>query len=275
MSRSLSSSLTIVSAFPIIHSMIAFSLQSGSNGNCIYVETRGVKLLFDAGINGLQAEKKLASRGRNIRDVDAVIISHDHGDHIRYAGVYQRKYGLPLYVTKKTLDTAIKRHPLGKVHDVRYFQSDGVISFKKVSVRAIPTPHDSADGAAFVITFGNKRLGIMTDLGHVFDGLGDVISTLDAVFIESNYDPDMLAKGNYPAFLKKRIRGPEGHLSNIESAELLRDASSGNLRWACLVHLSGHNNNPSLAIQTHRRIIHSRLPLYIAGRYASSDIFRV
>ncbi len=216
--------------------MIAFSLQSGSNGNCIYVETDGVKLLFDAGINGLQAEKKLASRGRNIRDVDAVIISHDHGDHIRYAGVYQRKYRLP--------------------------------------VHAIPTPHDSADGAAFVITSGNKRLGIMTDLGHVFDGLGDVISTLDAVFLESNYDPAMLAKGHYPAFLKKRIQGPEGHLSNIESAELLRDASSGNLRWACLAHLSEHNNNPSLAIQTHRRI-HSRLPLYIASRYALSDIFRV
>ena len=220
-------------------------------------------------------KKKLASRGRNIRDVDAVIISHDHGDHIRYAGVYQRKYGLPLYVTKKTLDAAIKRHPLGKIHDVRYFQCDGVIDFKEVSVQAIPTPHDSADGAAFVIASGNKRLGIMTDLGHVFNGLGDVLSTLDAVFLESNYDPDMLAKGHYPAFLKRRIQGPEGHLSNIESAELLRDAASGNLRWACLAHLSEQNNNPSLAIQTHRRIIHSRFPLYIASRYALSDILRI
>ena len=255
--------------------MIAFSLQSGSNGNCIYVEAEGVRLLFDAGINGVQAEKKLAARGRAIRDVDAVIISHDHGDHIRHAGIFQRKFGLPLYVTKKTYDTAVKRHPLGKLHDVRHFASDGVINVKDVMVHAIPTPHDSADGAVFVITSGNKRLGIMTDLGHVFNGLADIISTLDAVFIESNYDPDMLAKGPYPAFLKNRIRGPEGHLSNRESAELLRSASQGNLKWACLAHLSEQNNKPSLAIETHRSILHPRMPLYIASRYVPSEILCV
>jgi phosphoribosyl 1,2-cyclic phosphodiesterase len=252
--------------------MLAFSLQSGSNGNCIYVEAGGVKLLIDAGINGVQAEKKLAAQGRNIRDVDAVIISHDHGDHIRYAGIYQRKYGLPLYVTQKTLDISVKRHPLGKLHDVRLFQSDGVISFENVTVQSIPTPHDSADGAAFVITSGKKRLGIMTDLGHAFDGLEDLISTLDAVFIESNYDPDMLARGPYTAFLKQRIKGPEGHLSNLESAELLRAASQGNLQWACLAHLSEQNNKASLALATHRKIVHPRLPLYIASRYTTSDI---
>ena len=255
--------------------MMAFSLQSGSSGNCIYVETGGLKLLFDAGINGIQAEKKLAAMGRNIRDVNAVIISHDHGDHVRYAGIYQRKYGLPLYITKKTFETAVTRHALGKFKDVRHFESDGRIIFEKISVQAIPTPHDSADGAIFVITSGNKRLGIMTDLGHVFDGLGEVLLTLDAVFIESNYDPDMLTKGPYPAFLKKRIEGPAGHISNIESAELLRSASSKNLKWACLAHLSEHNNRPSLAIETHRRIVHPRLPLHVAGRYASSDLFTI
>lgn len=255
--------------------MLVFSLQSGSNGNCIYVETGGIRLLFDAGINGIQAEKKLAARGRDIRDVDAVIISHDHGDHIRFAGVYQRKYGLPLYVTQKTLDISVRRHPLGKLHDVQIFQSDGTIGFQGVTVRAIPTPHDSADGAAFVITSGRKRLGIMTDLGHPFDGLEEVISTLDAVIIESNYDPDMLARGPYTAYLQKRIKGPEGHLSNLESAELLRAASKGNLKWACLAHLSEQNNKASVAIATHRKIVHPRLPLYIASRYTTSDILSI
>jgi phosphoribosyl 1,2-cyclic phosphodiesterase len=255
--------------------MLAFSLQSGSNGNCIYVETGGIRLLIDAGINGVQAEKKLAAQGRDIRDVDAVIISHDHGDHIRFAGIYQRKYGLPLYVTEKTLDISVRRHPLGKLNDVRLFESDGVISFEDVTVQAIPTPHDSEDGAAFVITCGGKRLGIMTDLGHAFGGLEDLISTLDAVFIESNYDPDMLAKGPYTAFLKKRIRGPEGHLSNIEAAELLRVGSQGKLKWACLAHLSEQNNKASLAIATHRKIVHPRLPLYIASRYTTSDILSI
>src|SRR3990172_10658148 len=106
-------------------SMIAISLQSGSSGNCIYIEAGGVRLLIDAGITGVQAEERLAAHGRDIREVDAVIISHDHGDHIRHAGVYQRKYGLPLYVTQKTYDTAVKRHPLGKLKDVRFFRSDG------------------------------------------------------------------------------------------------------------------------------------------------------
>ena len=248
----------------------AIALQSGSNGNCIYVEADGVKLLFDAGINGKQAKERLASHGRDIREVDAVIISHDHGDHISHAGVFQRKYGLPLYVTQKTYDTAVRRHPLGKLSDVRFFRSDGVLRFGGVSVEAIATPHDASDGAAFVISSGSKRLGIMTDLGHIFDGLLDTLDTLDAVFLESNYDPDMLETGLYPAFLKKRIKGPQGHLSNIESAELLNALSGKRLKWACLSHLSEQNNNATLALQTHRDILQQDLDLHIANRYSST-----
>ena len=251
----------------------AIALQSGSSGNCIYIEASGVRLLFDAGINGKQAEKRLAEQGRDIRAVDAVIISHDHGDHVRHAGVYQRKYGLPLYATQKTFDTAVKRHPLGTVHDIRYFHSDGILRFGDVTVEAISTPHDAADGAAFVISADSKRLGIMTDLGHVFDGLPEVIGSLDAVFIESNYDPGMLENGPYPAFLKKRIRGSAGHLSNVEAAELIREASGKHLQWVCLSHLSEQNNNPAVALKAHRDILHRDLMLHVADRYASTPPF--
>lgn len=253
--------------------MTAIALQSGSNGNCIYVETGGVKLIFDAGINGKQAEARLAVHGRDIREVDAVIISHDHGDHIRHAGVYQRKYGLPLYVTQKTYETADKRHPLGKLHDVRFFCAGGALQFRGVSVEAISTPHDASDGAVFVVSSGRKRLGIMTDLGHVFDGLPELLDSLDAVFLESNYDPDMLECGPYPAFLKKRIKGPEGHLSNIEAAELLKAISGNRLKWACLSHLSEQNNNAAVALQTHRDILPQDLTLYIASRCSSTPPF--
>src|SRR5512140_3762329 len=126
--------------------MIAISLQSGSSGNCIYVETPDTKLLFDAGITGVQAEERLALHGRDIRAIDAVIISHDHGDHVRHAGVFQRKYGLPLYFTQKTYDTSVRRHPLGKFSDVRFFCSDGRLEFGGVTVEAISTPHDASDG---------------------------------------------------------------------------------------------------------------------------------
>src|SRR5512143_1281177 len=147
-------------------SMIAISLQSGSNGNCIYVETGGVKLLFDARITGVQAAERLYAHGRDIRKIDAVIISHDHGDHIRHAGVFQRKYGIPLYVTPATLAAAASRCTLGKLKDVRHFRSSDKLRFGEVAVHAIPTPHDGVDGAVFIVEAGEKRLGIMTDLGH-------------------------------------------------------------------------------------------------------------
>jgi phosphoribosyl 1,2-cyclic phosphodiesterase len=113
----------------------------------------------------------------------------------------------------------------------------------------------------------------MTDLGHVFDGLASEIACLDAVFIESNYDPEMLAKGPYPAFLKRRIQGPRGHISNREAAELL--LSGKKLKWACLSHLSQHNNYPDLAIKTHRAILPDSLTLHLAHRTHPTDILTV
>lgn len=256
--------------------MIAISLQSGSNGNCIYVEAGTVKLLFDAGISGIQAEERLALHGRDIRDVDAVIISHDHGDHIRHAGVFSRKYGIPIHLTPATLAAASTRCTLGKLKDVHHFRSCDTLRFGEVRVHAIPTPHDGADGAVFVIEAGSKRLGVMTDLGHVFKDLVHLVSSLDAVFLESNYDPEMLANGPYPAYLKQRIKGPHGHLSNQEAAELLRRAAgAGRLRWACLSHLSEQNNHPDVALRTHRSSGIGSVTLYTADRYAVSGIFSV
>jgi len=256
--------------------MIAISLQSGSNGNCIYVETCGKKLLFDAGISGVQAEERLAAHGRDIRAVDAVIISHDHSDHIRHAGVFQRKYGLPVYVTAATLAAASARCALGKMKDVRLFRSSDKLTFGDVHVHAIPTPHDGVDGSAFVIEGAQKRLGILTDLGHVFKDLVHIVSSLDAVFLESNYDPEMLAQGPYPAYLKQRIKGPRGHISNIEAAEVLLRASAGNrLQWACLAHLSEQNNHPDVALRTHRAVMAEKLTLYVADRYQASALFTV
>jgi phosphoribosyl 1,2-cyclic phosphodiesterase len=113
----------------------------------------------------------------------------------------------------------------------------------------------------------------MTDLGHVFDNLVREVSSLDAVFMESNYDPAMLAAGPYPAFLKRRIEGPRGHISNRESAELL--CSGERLRWACLSHLSEQNNDPGVALQTHQDILGRRLKLYTASRHAATGLFHV
>lgn len=254
--------------------MKAVALQSGSNGNSIYVEAGEVRLLFDAGISGIAAERRLAEHGIDIRTVHGVIISHDHADHVRCGGVYQRKYGIPVHITSLTLEHALSRYPLGHLHDVRIFRSGESITFGDVLVHTVPTPHDSADGSVFIVEAGQKRLGIMTDLGHVFDGLESIISSLDAVFLESNYDPGMLSAGPYPRFLKRRISGEGGHISNIESAELLLSASSGGrLRWACLSHLSEQNNCPDLAIRTHRDMLSDAVDLRVASRYRCSELF--
>ncbi|MCA9124249.1 MAG: MBL fold metallo-hydrolase [Planctomycetaceae bacterium] len=254
--------------------MKVIALQSGSNGNCIYVESKGVRLLFDAGISGKQAQSRLAAHGRDIADVDALVISHDHRDHVRCMGIYQRKFGLPIHTTKETLAAAQRSNALGPLNDVRHFASGAILRFGSVTVETIPTPHDAVDGVAFVVDDGTKRLGILTDLGHPFDQLISVMQTLDAVVLESNYDPEMLTVGPYPEFLQERIRGTGGHLSNFESAELICGVN-GKLRWACLAHLSEENNDPDLAVDTHRDILGKRFPLIVASRHGATDVLEV
>jgi len=261
--------------------MLAIALQSGSNGNCIYVEAGPpgrddrVRLLFDAGISGKRAAQRLAEHGRDIREIDALLISHDHADHVRCMGIYRRKFRLPVYVTAKTHRAAERRYDLGTIDEVRHFTAGDVLRFGAVSVETVPTPHDGVDGVAFVIDDGRRRLGILTDLGHVFDELNEVIASLDAVLIESNYDPDMLAAGPYPAFLKRRIKGPAGHISNVEAAQLLRAAGGKRLKWAALAHLSEQNNDPQLALASHRGIVPEHLAIHLTSRYGATGPLQV
>jgi phosphoribosyl 1,2-cyclic phosphodiesterase len=254
--------------------MQVISLQSGSNGNCVYVEAGGIRLLVDAGISGRQAQQRLALHGRDITRVDAVLISHDHADHSRGLGIYHRKFGLPVYATAKTYRAA-NRYDLGAIDDLRHFTAGETLHFGKVTVETISTPHDGADGVVFVIDDGRRRLGVLTDLGHVFDELDGVIRSLDAVLLESNYDPEMLWDGPYPEWLKDRIAGPAGHISNVEAAELLLASASKRMQWACLGHLSQDNNTPKVALATHRKIVRDRLPLHVATRHEATGVLEV
>lgn len=250
--------------------MKIISLQSGSNGNCFYVETETVRLLFDAGISARQAELRLAEHGRDIRDVDALLITHDHGDHARSMGVFQRKFGMPVYITRRTLHASRKYLKKSKMERVRIFTAGSSLQFGDVVVNSIPTPHDSAEGLAYVVEDGDQRVGILTDLGHSFDGLKEVLQSLDAVVIESNYDCNMLSTGRYSESLKRRISGAGGHLSNDDSAALidaaLRYGESPRLKWACLCHLSEDNNDPQVALATHQKAIGETFPIFIAKR---------
>jgi phosphoribosyl 1,2-cyclic phosphodiesterase len=253
--------------------VLTCSLQSGSNGNCTYVEAGGVRLLFDAGISGRQAQQRLALHGRDIEQVDALFLSHSHSDHTRAAGIYQRLFHLPIYTTSGT-QRMIAPYA-GPLHDLRTFEPGDTLTFGAVCVHTLPTPHDAPDSVAFVIEHAGRRLGLLTDLGHPFDGLARTLGDLDAVYLESNYDPHLLATGSYPRALQTRIAGPGGHLSNPEAAELLRSCGGHWLQWVALAHLSEDNNNPDLALKTHRAVLRRDYPLLVASRYRASALLQV
>jgi phosphoribosyl 1,2-cyclic phosphodiesterase len=230
-------------------------------------------LLFDAGLTGIQTKQRLESFGVDIETIHAVIISHVHNDHIRYAGVLQRQYNLPIWMSAGTFQEVLFLRRPGRVSQPHLFNGGDTLLFGTVKVETIPTPHDAPEGVCFVVDNGTTRLGIMTDLGCRFLGLKETIATLDAVYIESNYDPEMLENGGYPEELKQRIRSDQGHLSNADAAELL--LKSKRLRWACLGHLSASNNHPAVVLETHRKILGETLPLHIAPRYEVSEVLEL
>lgn len=252
--------------------MIIIPLQSGSNGNCYYIESGNTALLIDAGITGAKVQQRLALHGRNLRNVQGILISHDHGDHTRCMGSLHRKFDLPIYVTDATLFQIQKFQKIGELNQVRKFQTGASIAVGSITVHTIATTHDSIDGVVFVIDDKVHRVGIFSDLGSPFDELRDWLPTLDGVVIESNYDEAMLANGPYPEHLKRRITGLGGHISNRESAFLLKEHASQRLQWACLCHLSDKNNDPNLAIKTHQDILGNHLPLHIAWRDQVGDL---
>ncbi|NOZ24162.1 MAG: MBL fold metallo-hydrolase [Planctomycetes bacterium] len=253
--------------------MLTCSLNSGSNGNCIYVEKGSTRLLLDAGISGKQAELRLRELGRDIRDVTALFLSHDHRDHTYAAGVYQRKFHLPVHMTSPTYERI--QEGLGAVSDVRFFRAGERVAIGDLDIETIRTPHDGVDGVIFVVTDGRRRIGIFTDLGHPFDALADALRDMDFVYMESNYDPEMLECSSYPEDVKARIRGSGGHLSNGEAAELVRECSSDRLRGLVLSHLSEENNHSSLALQAHRWALKRDIALSVASRYERTGMFRV
>ncbi|MCZ6652562.1 MAG: MBL fold metallo-hydrolase [Planctomycetota bacterium] len=173
--------------------MVTFSIQSGSNGNCIYVEAGDTRLLFDAGVSGKRAKERMAEHGRCPSDADALFVSHEHGDHIRSAGVFHRMFDLPVYVTKPTINA--NAWNVGQLDDVRHFGAGESICIDGVTVHTIPTPHDAVDTVSFIVEHDGRRLGIFTDLGHPFALLAELLGSVDAAYLESNYDVGMLDEG--------------------------------------------------------------------------------
>ncbi len=260
--------------------MKVIPLQSGSKGNCFYVESDNTRLLVDAGISLRQATLRLESQGRDISTVQGILLTHDHSDHCKYVADFSRRLNVPVHLTRKTLNAVAAkarkgRGNKGKIENCVCFKAGESQTIGEIKVDSVPTPHDAADGVAFVLENNGHRVGILTDLGHAFDGLRDVLRSLDAVVIESNYDEQLLQSSPYPEFLKQRIRGRGGHLSNQDSARLVHQSATSKLQWICLCHLSEENNCPDSAIRAHQNWLGEDFPIYVANRDRVSDVLEV
>lgn len=230
----------------IAGNMRVYSIASGSSGNSILVIAGNTTLLVDSGLPTKQMEANLASIGVSPRTVDTILITHEHSDHIRSAGVMSRRYGIPLAGNSPTFNGASGY--LGKVdwHTVEPAQATTI---GEADVYAFPVSHDAACTMGYMIRHGSSSVCIATDIGVVTPDATEPMEASDLLILESNHDVEWLKRGPYPAFLKRRIMSNKGHLSNVDAAETVLGLSRNKYRWLWLTHLSQVNNSPTLAYQ--------------------------
>ena len=242
-------------------------------------------LLMDVGISGKRTEAGLAELGLTMKDIDAICITHEHADHISGLGVLARKYGVPVYATKGTLAAIKKTSSLGQIDEslFRVVTPDERCIIKDISLYPVRTSHDAADPVAYRIDHDGRRIGILTDLGCYNDYTVECLRSLDLLYLEANYDVHMLQVGPYPYYLKQRILGERGHLSNESAGKLLSRLLHDNMQAIVLGHLSKENNLPELAYESVRVEVTmsdtdysgNDFPLYVAKRDVVSEVIEV
>lgn len=232
--------------------MDMFSIASGSSGNCICIGNSRNHVMIDAGVSGKKIEEGMNQNGYTTADMDAVLITHEHIDHIKGLGVIARKYGLPIYATKGTIDAIRAGNRIGNVDPALFHPIEADRRFKigELTVDPVGISHDAADPVAYVISDQKKRAGVLTDLGTYDDRIVRAFQNLNAILIEANHDIRMLECGPYPYELKMRILSDYGHLSNETSGQLLSALLNDDMEQIFLGHLSKENNMPELATRT-------------------------
>jgi phosphoribosyl 1,2-cyclic phosphodiesterase len=218
-----------------------------SSGNSTYLCAGGTRLLVDAGLPAQVIARGLATLDVSVGEIDGILISHEHTDHLRGAALLARKYDLPIYTNRGTATQLAQMLPSGSA--VRPLAPDGTL-FGHLRVHYFSVPHDAIAPIGFVFEHHGIRIGMATDLGCLTPEVEEALAGCHAIILESNHDEVMLATGRYPEFLKARIRSPIGHLSNRQAAEVLRVTSHRDLQHIVLAHLSRENNDPVLARET-------------------------
>ncbi|MDO4490278.1 MAG: MBL fold metallo-hydrolase [Lachnospiraceae bacterium] len=228
------------------------SIASGSSGNCIFAGTEKTGILIDAGISGKRIEAGLNTIDRKTADIDGIFVTHEHIDHIAGLGVIARRYGIPIYTTPGTYQAVLNTKSVGKMPEGLFHavQPDTEVQVGDLTVHPFRISHDAADPLGYRVEAEGKKAAVATDLGFYNEYITEQLKGLDCLLLESNHDVRMLEVGSYPYYLKKRILGNRGHLSNETAGRLLCEVLHDHMKHIVLGHLSRENNYPSLAYET-------------------------
>ena len=238
-------------------------LASGSKGNSLFVSTPDTAVLIDAGLSGIEIQRRLAAVGENPDRLKAIIITHEHSDHVKGAGILSRRFNIPVFVTPATYEGC---KGLGKIELLNFFECGTAFEIQDLTITPFSISHDARDPAGFTLTFEDKKIGIATDLGIATNLVKSHLSQSNLLYLESNHDSQMLVDGPYPWHLKQRIKSRTGHLSNHDTRELISEILHQDLDHVILAHLSEDNNCPKkAAAEVAKGLNGSKTILYVAG----------
>lgn len=252
-------------------SLSVCSIASGSNGNCYYVGNETEAVLVDAGISCREIETRMKRSGLSLQKVKAVFVSHEHTDHISGLPQLSKKYKIPVFITQPTLRNCKLRFESSCLN---LFAAGDEVVIGSLSITPFSKRHDAADPYSFTISGHGVQVGVITDVGRACDNVVAHFSRCHAAFLEANYDEEMLQNGNYPLFLKNRIRNGEGHLSNREALHLFQQHRSPQLTHLFLSHLSRNNNCPKLVAELFAPAAGS-VKTIVTSRYQESAVYRI
>jgi len=248
-------------------------LASGSRGNSALIETGGCRILVDAGLSGRETERRLAGLQLSGADLHAILVTHEHHDHVGGVGPLARRYGLPVYIDQQTHTVLPK---LGKIEGLQLFAAGESFTFRDLAISSFSTTHDAINPVGFVIDSSEGRIGFATDLGMSTRLVSEQLKNCRVLVLEANHDEQMLLDGPYPWPLKQRIRSRHGHLSNHESRRLLQELNWPGLEALFLAHLSEENNCPELVAETFRQFLATsghEPEIFIGSQHQASSCF--
>ena len=257
------------------------SLYSGSSGNSLFVQSENTNILVDCGVSAKKVETALNGINVNPKDIDGILITHEHSDHVQGLGVFAKKYNIPIYVNEKTLDAMPKQKEKIENCEIHNIVVGEKFEINDLKIKSFAIPHDAINPCGYTFTDNKKTIGIATDIGHMTNEILRELEPSDFLLLESNYDPEVLKFSSYPYQLKQRIAGPNGHLPNEMAGKTISRLLRCNLKRAMLGHLSKENNFPELAYKSvveeliNEKFNENSLQLSVASRDIPGNIIQV